>query len=67
VSENEGEIFLLSQSGSELVPERKTVKLGVMQGKDIEVLETFEPRDEIILNDISNYNPLEQKLERKKK
>lgn len=62
ISENEGEIFLLTQSGTELIPERKSVKLGSLRNESIEILETFPVNTEIILSDISNFDRTKQRF-----
>lgn len=62
ISENEGEVFLLTRSGSELLPQRKSVKLGSIQGRSIEILETFPDSTEIIMSDVSNFDSTKQKL-----
>jgi multidrug efflux pump subunit AcrA (membrane-fusion protein) len=62
ISENEWEIFLLSQSGSELLPKRESVKLWNIRGDSIEVINSFPEDTIIILNDVSNFDSTKQKL-----
>lgn len=62
ISENEWEIFLLTHSGTELIPERKSVKLGSLRNESIEILETFTANTEIILSDISNFDRTKQRF-----
>ncbi len=62
ISENEGEITILTHSGNNLIPERKTVRLGNPHNESIEIKETFTPDTEIILNDVSNFDSTKQKL-----
>lgn len=67
VSENEWEIFLLSKSGSELIPKRKSVKLGNFRGESIEILDSIGINEIIILTDLSNFDSGKQTLTIKKK
>ena len=66
VSENEGEIFILLRSGSILVPERKVVQLWTFRGDAIEILTHLPPSTEIIMTNLSHYDPLKQILVKKK-
>ena len=52
----------LTHSGNNLIPERKTVRLGNPHNESIEIKETFTPDTEIILNDVSNFDSTKQKL-----
>lgn len=62
ISENEWEIFLLTRSGSELIPKRKSVTLWSLHGDSIEILEEFPTNTEIIMSDVSNFDSSKQQL-----
>lgn len=62
VSENEWEIFVLWRSGAIFVPVRKTVKLWSFRGDSIEILTSLPPSSEIIMSNLTNYDPTKQVL-----
>jgi multidrug resistance efflux pump len=61
ISEQEWEIAILSQSGG---VERKSVRLGKLRGENIEILDTLPANIEIILTDISNYDPKKNTIQK---
>ena len=64
ISEQEGEISLLV--GANIIT-HKSVRLGRVVGDDIYIEEALDPKAEIIISDISNFDPVKFNLEKIKK
>ena len=59
ISESEGEINILSPSGT---LEKRSIKLGKVADTNIEVFGSFQKDDAIIITDMSNYDPSRNNL-----
>ena len=59
ISESEGEINILSPSGT---LEKRSIKLGKVADSNIEVFGSFQKDDAIIITDMSNYDPSRNNL-----
>ncbi len=59
ISESEGEVSILSASGS---LEKRSVKLGKVSDTNIEVFGSFQKNDAIITTNMSNYDPSKNNL-----